>query len=315
MQLHRALPRRPGPPLALTIGNFDGVHTGHRAMAARLAAAARARGLDTGVMVFEPHPREFFAPATAPARLTPLRDKAEALAALGIDHLFVCRFDAHFAARTPEAFVRDLLVERLGVRWLLVGDDFRFGARRAGDVALLRAMAPAAGFEVDAMGTVLDTRGQRASSTAVRTALAAGDLDTAARLIGRPYAITGRVIGGDRIGRTLGFPTANIKLDLPRPALAGIFAVEVHGAAPHPVAGAASLGTRPTVTDAGRPSLEVFLLDFSGDLYRRRLRVDFLARLRDEEKYPDLPTLRAAIDRDVAATRAFFAARAATAPA
>jgi riboflavin kinase/FMN adenylyltransferase len=309
MQLHRSLPRRAVAPLALTIGNFDGVHLGHRAMVERLRAVARARGLPTAVMVFEPHPREFFAPATAPARLTSLRDKAEALAALGVDHLFVCRFDARFAAQPPEAFVHDVLVARLGVRWLLVGDDFRFGAKRTGDATLLRTLAPQTGFEVDAMPTVTEA-GVRASSTAVREALARGDLDAAARLMGRPYAISGRVVGGDRIGRTLGFPTANVQLKLGRPGLAGIFAVEVHGAAAQPVVGAASLGVRPTVTDANRPTLEVFLLDFDGDLYRRRLRVDFVHRLRDEERYPNLEALRAAIDRDVAATRAFFAARA-----
>lgn len=310
MRLFRGIPARSDHPVALTIGNFDGVHLGHQAMVERLLAAARARGLPAAVMTFEPHPREFFAPDQAPARLTALRDKAERLRALGIDRLYVCRFDAAFSSQAPQAFVRDILMHRLGVRWLLVGDDFRFGAKRAGDLALLQRMAGDAGMTVEAMHTVL-VGGRRASSTAVREALAGGDLADAAGLLGRPYGITGRVVGGDRIGRELGFPTANVRMRLNRPPLFGIYAVEVHGVAARPWPGAASLGVRPTVTDANRPTLEVFLLDFHGDVYGRRVRVDFLHKLRDEARYDTLEALKHQIARDVDDTRAFFRARAA----
>ena len=305
MRLYRGVPPRADTPVALTIGNFDGVHLGHEAMVARLREAARARALPSAVMTFEPHPREFFAPDQAPARLTPLRDKIERLAALGVDRVYACRFDRAFAAQPPEEFVERVLGRGLAVRWLLAGDDFRFGSRRAGDVALLRRMAPGLGMAVESMHTV-SVAGERASSTAVREALAAGRPDRAGTLLGRPFRIAGRVVGGDRIGRELGFPTANVHMRLNRPPLHGIYAVEVHGAAPGPVAGAASLGVRPTVTDAGRASLEVFLLDFHGDLYGRRVAVDFLHKLRDEEKYASLEALRAQIGRDVADTRAFF---------
>lgn len=305
MRIHRRLPPRASGAVALTIGNFDGVHRGHEAMVARLEAAARARGLPACVMTFEPHPREFFAPADAPPRLAPLREKLERFAALGVDEVFVCRFDAAFARQSPQDFVRDVLGQRLGVRWLLAGDDFRFGARRAGDTALLQALGPGWGMAVETMGTVA-VAGKRASSTAVREALAAGDMALAAELLGRPYAITGRVEGGERLGRELGFPTANVRMALNRPALGGIFCVRVHGAAPQPVMGAASLGVRPTVSDAGRMGLEVFLLDFRGELYGRRLRVEFLHKLRDEARYDSLDALRAAISRDVDHTRAFF---------
>lgn len=260
-------------------------------------------------MTFEPHPREFFTPAQAPARLTPLRDKVEQLAALGVDRVYVCRFSERFAGQAPEEFVRDVLVRRLGVRWLLVGDDFRFGARRAGDVALLQRLAPESGMEIDRMDTIL-VDGERASSTAVRDALAAGDLEIARRLLGRPYGITGRVVGGDKLGRQLGFPTANIHMTLNRPPLKGIFAVEAHGLGDLPVRGAASLGVRPTVSDTNRPTLEVFLFDFDRDIYGRRVRLDFLCKLRDEEKYPTLDLLKAQIARDVRATQDFFRSRA-----
>ncbi|MBI1395074.1 MAG: bifunctional riboflavin kinase/FAD synthetase [Betaproteobacteria bacterium] len=305
MRFFRGIPARADTPIALTIGNFDGVHLGHQAMVARLRAAARERGLPAAVMTFEPHPREFFAPTDAPARLTALRDKVEYLGDLGVDRVYVCRFDARFAGQSPGHFVRHVLVESLAVQWLLVGDDFRFGARRAGDLALLERLGPAAGMTVEGMHSV-EAHGIRVSSTAVRDALASGDLVRAERLLGRPYAITGRVVGGDRIGRELGFPTANVRMRLNRPPLLGIFAVEVSGVRDAPVQGAASLGVRPTVSDTGRATLEVFLLDFTGDLYGRRVRVDFLHKLRDEEKYPSLDALRSRIEQDVRDTRTYF---------
>ena len=305
MRLYRSIPQRADDAIALTIGNFDGVHLGHQAMVARLIAAARERGLPAAVMTFEPHPRELFTPDTAPVRLTPLRDKAEQLAALGIDRLYVCRFDRAFARQTAEDFVRDMLAARLGVRWLLVGDDFRFGAQRRGDLDLLEAMAPALGMQIEAMPSI-NVAGVRSSSTAIRTALAEGRIGDARQLLGRPYSITGRVVGGDRIGRDLGYPTANVHLAGRRMPLAGIFVVEVHGLGAAAIQGAASLGVRPTVSNANRCTLEVFLLDFVRNIYGWRVRVEFLHKLRDEEKYHTLGALKAQIGRDVAATREFF---------
>jgi len=293
-------------PVALTIGNFDGVHQGHQAMLARVVAAARARECLASVLTFEPHPRELFAPAAAPTRLTSLREKLELLGAYGVEHVHVQRFSRAFAALTPEEFVRRILVDALGARWVLVGDDFRFGARRAGDLAALRDAARAHGFEVEAMPSV-DLDDVRVSSSAVRDALARGDLSRARALLGRPYSISGRVVHGDKRGRELGFATANVQLKHNRPPLAGIFAVRVHGVADHARHGVASLGVRPTVTSDGRPTLEVHLFDFSGDLYRRHLRVDFIQKIRDEEKYPDLETLKAQIARDCDAARAVLA--------
>jgi riboflavin kinase/FMN adenylyltransferase len=304
MRVFRTIPARADTPIALTIGNFDGVHRGHRAMLERLQREASARGLPAAVMTFEPHPREFFAPDQAPARLSSLREKIEIIAALGIDRMYVCRFTFDFARTMPEAFVEDILVRGLGVRWLLVGDDFRFGARRGGDFALLQALAPRYGYEVHAMRSVI-VAGQRVSSTAVREALAAGDLGLANELLGRPYMISGRVVRGDRIGRTLGFPTANVRMHHNRPPLLGIFAVRVLGLGA-PVHGAASLGVRPTVDDRGVPVLEVHLLDFSGYIYGRHVQVEFLHRLREERKYPDLDSLRRQIAIDVDETRRYF---------
>ena len=289
-------------PVALTIGNFDGVHNGHQAMLARLVAAARTRGVPATVLTFEPHPREFFAPQSAPTRLTNVREKLELLAAHGVDRVHVQRFSAAFAALSPEAFVERILVGALGARWVLVGDDFRFGAKRAGDFAFLADAARRHGFELEAMPTVSDG-GVRVSSSAVREALARGELARAHALLGRAYSISGRVVHGEKLGRALGFATANVQLKHNRPPLGGIFAVRVHGIGASPRPGVASLGVRPTVHAAGKPVLEVHLFDFTGDLYGAHLRVEFLAKLRDEEKYADLDTLKAQIARDCVAAR------------
>jgi riboflavin kinase/FMN adenylyltransferase len=295
-------------PHAVTIGNFDGLHRGHQAMLARLKEAAGKRGLPSCVLTFEPHPREFFAPAQAPARLSSLREKSELIEAAGIDRLHVCRFNQSFSSLSPAEFIERVLVNTLGTRWLLVGDDFRFGARRAGDFALLKEAGARLGFEVESLPTI-SVEGKRASSTAVREALAAGDMQHARELLGRPYSISGHVMHGNKLGRQIGFPTANIQLQHNRPPLSGIFAVEIHGLDGAPLQGVASLGTRPTVHENGNPTLEVFIFDFCDDLYGRRLRVDFLKKLRDEEKYPDLELLIAQINRDVDNARAYFAAR------
>ena len=309
MRIVRSVPAAADTSIALTIGNFDGVHLGHQTMLARLNEIARARGLPPCAMTFEPHPREFFAPDQAPARLTSLREKLELLEAQGVEMTYVCRFGYRFAQTSAEDFVERMLVRGLGVRHVLIGDDFRFGARRAGDFALLKQHAPRLGYTVEAMSSVM-LDGERVSSTAVRDALAAGQLARAARLLGRSYSISGRVVQGDRLGRKLGFPTANVQMKHNRPPLAGIFAVEVAGIADTPLRAVASLGVRPTVKQAAQPVLEVYVLDFSGDLYGRHVRVDFLHKFRDEEKFADLAALTRRIASDVEDARTYFARRA-----
>jgi riboflavin kinase/FMN adenylyltransferase len=296
-------------PHALTIGNFDGVHLGHQAMLTRVAAEARARGLKSCALTFEPHPREFFAPDAAPARLTRLREKLELIAAAGIEHVHVARFDGCFAALTPERFVEEVLVKSLQARWLLVGRDFRYGVRRAGDYAALEAEGARHGFALEAMADVTQG-GERISSSAVRAALLAADFPRAERLLGRPYTLSGRVVHGAKLGRRLGFPTANLVLPQRAP-LAGVYVVEACGADANDgrrwLPGVASVGRRPTVNELAVPLLEVHLFDVAEELYGRHLRVRFVERLRDEEKYLDLYALRAAIARDVAMAKEFFA--------
>jgi riboflavin kinase/FMN adenylyltransferase len=296
---HGSLQRARGR-CALTIGNFDGVHRGHRALIDRMVAKAREAKLSACVLTFEPHPREFFAGEAAPARLTRLRDKLELLAQAGVEHVHVARFDARFAALPAERFVEHTLVRGLGMRWLLVGRDFRFGAHRAGDFATLEAAAARHGFVLEAMPDV-EFAGRRVSSSAVRAALNAGDLREAERLLGHPYTISGRVAHGSKLGRSLGFPTANIVLRRP-PPLTGIFVVQVDKLGP----GVASVGRRPTVNPVGIPLLEVHLFDRDEDLYGEHLRVRFLEKLRDEEKYDGLAALQAAIARDAKQAREFF---------
>jgi riboflavin kinase/FMN adenylyltransferase len=305
MLVLRHLSARPARPAALTIGNFDGVHLGHQAMIGCVTGVARERDLAACAMTFEPHPREFFAPDQAPTRLTSLREKLELFARLGLGAVLVSRFNYDFARIPAEEFVERILVRGLAVRWLLVGDDFRFGARRAGDFDLLARAGREHGFEVERMDTCA-VDGVRVSSTAVRQRLAAGDLHGAKRLLGRPYSISGRVVRGDRLGVELGFPTANVRLEHNRPPLMGIFVVEVLGLAAAPLPGVASLGVRPTVKAAGAPTLEAHLFDFDRDIYGRRVQVRFLHKLRDEEKFPDLATLTAAIARDVEEAKAYF---------
>jgi riboflavin kinase/FMN adenylyltransferase len=295
-----------GAPAALTIGNFDGVHRGHRALLGRVVEAARAGSLESCVLTFEPHPREFFAGPEAPARITRLRDKLERIAAVGIGRVHVARFDAAFAALPAGRFVEEVLVRGLGVRRLMVGRDFRFGARRAGDFALLEELGRRHGFGVEAMADVR-LEGERVSSSAVRAALQAGDFGRAARLLGHRYTMSGRVAHGAKLGRSLGFPTANIVLRR-SPPLAGIFVVEVEGeglAGTHRAV--ASVGRRPTVNPVPLPLLEVHLFDWEGELYGRHLRVAFLEKLRNEEKFGDLEALKSAIAHDARRAREHFA--------
>ena len=291
---------------ALTVGNFDGVHRGHQAMLARVVARARELGAASGVLTFEPQPREFFARERAGSRLTRLREKLHLLAAAGVDRAHVARFNARFSSLSAERFIEEVLVRGLGVAWLLVGRDFRFGAKRAGDYATLEAAAKRHGFELEAMPEVLHG-GERISSSGVREALIAGDFARAERLLGRRYTIAGRVAHGAKLGRSLGFATANIVLPR-RPPLAGVFVVEARGAADGAgwLRGVANIGLRPTVNTLARPLLEVHLFEELGELYGRRLEVQFLAKLRDEEKYADLALLREAIAGDVARAKEYF---------
>jgi riboflavin kinase/FMN adenylyltransferase len=313
MKVFRGLPNdRARAPCALTIGNFDGVHRGHQALLSHLTAAASRLGLEAAVMTFEPHPREYFAqragdPSKAPARIANLRDKLESLSGAGIDRVIVEHFNEHFAAMSPQEFTERVLVQGLHVKWLMVGDDFCYGARRAGNVAMLTEAGKEFGFHVETLPTVMHGD-QRISSSAVRATLAAGDFDATRELLGHPYSISGHVIHGAKLGRTLGFPTLNLRV-MHRPALSGIFVVQVHGLGDQPLQGVASLGVRPTVEDAGRMLLEVHLFDYDQAAYGKLVRVEFLTKLRDEEKYIDLPTLTAAIDRDAEQARAFFDAR------
>jgi riboflavin kinase/FMN adenylyltransferase len=306
MRVFRGIPARADTPIALTIGNFDGVHLGHRAMIARLSEVARPRGLPGAVMTFEPQPQEFFAPDQAPARLTSLREKLELLRQCEVARVYVCRFGYAFAQSTADEFVAHVLRDGLAVKWLLVGDDFRFGARRAGDLAHLKSMAPQAGFDVEAMASVV-VAGARVSSTAIRACLEKGDLDGARRLLGRRYAISGRVVDGDKLGATIGYPTANVQLKRLKAPLSGIFVVEVEGLGPAPLPGVASLGVRPTVKERGRPTLEVHLFDFDERIYGKRITVHFLQKLREEQKFTDLDALVAQMRRDAAAARDYFA--------
>jgi riboflavin kinase/FMN adenylyltransferase len=309
MRVSHGIPVQAEAPVALTIGNFDGVHLGHQAMLARLKDAAARLDLATCVMIFEPHPREFFAPDKAPTRLTSLREKLELLAASGMRRVQICRFNFDFAKIQAEDFIVRILEHGLAARWILVGDDFRFGARRAGDFAMLKAFSDSCGFEVEEMpGYIVD--GMRVSSTAVREALADGDLGLVQRLLGRSYSISGRVVSGDKLGKKIGFPTANIQLKHNRPPLSGIFAVEVEGHpstfSPSPMQGVASLGVRPTIHEHGMPVLEVHLFDFNREIYGEHLRVHFLHKLRDEAKYPDLMSLTKQIGQDVSDAMNFF---------
>lgn len=279
------------------IGAFDGLHSGHRALVRHAVARARARalGVECVVVTFEPLPREFFSKDHPPPRLTPARAKVEGLLELGADRVGLLRFDAKLSAMSAEDFVRTLLVGRLAAREVWIGPEFRFGHRRSGDVALLQAMGSELGFSADAIAPV-EVHGERVSSTRIREALKGGDFTTTTRLLGRPYAIGGRVVRGKQLGRTLGFPTANLRFPK-TPALSGIYATWVHGVGDTPWPSVSSFGTRPTV-DGVEPLLEAHLFDFAGDLYGRHIEVEFVAKLRDELKFPDLPSLTEQMHRD-----------------
>ncbi|HEX6929724.1 MAG TPA: bifunctional riboflavin kinase/FAD synthetase [Gammaproteobacteria bacterium] len=282
---------------AVTIGNFDGVHVGHQAILSELRKQALMRGVPPVVVTFEPTPQEYFAPETAPARLTGFREKYEMLDYHGMARMLVLRFDAGLAALSADRFIREILVDGLGVEYLVIGDDFRFGKGRAGDFALLVAAGGKYGFEVAATPTQT-VNGERVSSTRVRQALANGDLALARELLGRMYRMSGKVTRGDRIGRQLGFPTANLRRPYGKLPVNGIFLVRVYGIDGEPLYGVASAGTRPAV-NGKRDQVEVYLFDFDRDIYGRHIEIEFLEKLREEEMFPDLDSLREQIRLDV----------------
>ena len=309
---------------ALTIGNFDGVHRGHQAMLALLNNEARHRGVPSCVMTFEPHPRDYFAeqmqqPDLAPARIATTRDKLAELAACGVDHCVLLPFDARLASMAPKAFIDDILVRGLGVRYVLVGDDFRFGAKRAGDYTMLDAAGQQHGFDVARMNSY-EVHGLRVSSSAVREALGEGRLQDVAALLGRPYSISGHVVHGRKLGRELGFRTLNLRFSHWKPAACGIFVVQVHGLGDAPLLGVANMGVRPSLdpndVNGGRVLLETHVLDWPADLssrlpdgeaYGKIIRVDLLHKLHDELKYDGLDALTEGIARDCDAARDWFA--------
>jgi riboflavin kinase/FMN adenylyltransferase len=283
------------------VGNYDGVHLGHQQMIGALKARAAQLRAAATVLVFEPSSKEFIDPEGAPPRLTRWREKFLALAALGVDRLVTLRFDECMRAMTPRCFVDELIVGKLGTRYMVVGDDFRYGSNAGGTIDSLRTAGQAHGFGVDQMAPfVVD--GVRVSSTAVRERLELGDFVGAARLLGRPYRMLGRVVQGRRLGRTLGFPTANLRLMRRKPPLWGILAVWVHGIDSRPLPGVASLGTRPTVNGT-EPLLEAHVFDFSGDLYGRQLEIEFVAKLRDEVKFDSLEAMTVQMQIDAARAR------------
>ena len=290
----------------VAIGNFDGLHLGHQAILDVLRYASREEGLPAAVLTYEPHPREYFAPQAAPARLMRLRDKAEALAALGLDELRVLRFDAALSQWNGMTFIERVLLRAMGAKRVVIGEGFRFGRERGGDVSLLRDAGATHGFRVDEVPPVA-VGGPPVSSTRVREALTAGRLEEATALLGHEYRISGRVVAGARLGRRLGFPTANIRLHRRKSPVAGIFAVRVSGLAFERRPAVASVGTRPAVGGT-EWLLEVHLFDFDRDLYRQRLDVDFVARLRDEVAYDNLDAMTEQMHRDAARARELLAA-------
>ena len=295
MQVFRHLPVTPSEPLALAIGNFDGIHLGHQALLHKLCEYAAAKKLTPAVMTFEPHPREFFTPLNAPARLSNLREKLEYFQHIGIKKVFVCAFNKPFAAINAQDFL-SILREKLNANTILVGEDFKFGAKRAGAVDDFKTND----FNLIPMPSV-DFNSERVSSTRVRDALFSGNLTLAAQLLGRHYSVSGKVVHGAKRGRELGFPTANIHMRHERPALTGVYAVKLDG-----LNSVANLGVRPTIAGVPKLLLEVHILDFNGDLYGRHVHVDFLHKIREEMKFDSLDALKAQIVADIIVARQYF---------
>jgi riboflavin kinase/FMN adenylyltransferase len=312
-RIYRTLPRFDTQrSSAVTIGNFDGVHRGHQAILARVREHAQGGGLAATVMTFEPHPRAYFArrgqrPELIPTQISSLRDKIAALMRQQPTQVVLERFNRALADMSAEAFIEHLLVKGLNTRWLLVGEDFRYGHKRSGDVDLLRRAGRQYGFEVETVADVADEHGHRISSSEVRTALAVGNLARAEHLLGYRYRISGHVIHGQKLGRSIGYPTLNLRVPAQCAARSGVYVVRAHGLAPDPIQGVASLGVRPTVSHGGRLLLETHLLDSNVNAYGKLTCIEFLDYLREEEKFPDLPTMIAAIDQDVQNARDYFA--------
>lgn len=300
--LHNLQPKHRG--CVATIGNFDGVHLGHQAVLGQLAEKSDELCLPATVITFEPQPQEYFAPEKAPSRLTKFREKLQALRRFSVNQLLSLSFNRRLAGMGADEFIQRILVDGLGVRYLVVGDDFRFGHGRRGDFAALQAAGEQHGFEVVHMHT-FEVDGKRVSSTRIREAMSSGDMQSATRLLGRDYRMSGRVAHGEKLGRELGFPTANIHLHRKVSPLQGIFVVEVFGITGEPLQGVASIGTRPTV-DGKRVILEVFIFDFDKEIYGEYLQVSFLHKLRDELRFDSLEELKVHIQQDVDAAQAFF---------
>jgi riboflavin kinase/FMN adenylyltransferase len=296
VKIFRHLPIHAQAKAALTIGNFDGLHLGHQALLNTLMITAKQHALTPAVMTFEPHPREFFMPDNAPARLSSLREKLEYFEEAGVKQVFLCRFNQAFAAMTAEYFMQNVLRNALNANTILVGGDFCFGAKRKGTVQHLKNN----GFDLIDFPPV-EMYGERVSSTLVRNALAKGDLSLATNLLGRPYGVSGKVIHGAKRGRQLGFPTANVHMRHERPALTGVYAVKLDG-----LAAVANLGVRPTIADIPKLMLEVHVLDFNDDLYDQHVHVQFLHKIRDEMKFDGLDALKAQIANDVVKAKDYF---------
>jgi len=299
MQIFRHIPATLQAPCVLAIGNFDGIHLGHQMLLQKLVQTAQERGLSSAVMTFEPHPRELFTPEKAPARLCSLREKLEYFSSAGVERVYVCAFNRRFAKVTVNDFMQRILQQSLNAQVILVGEDFRFGAQRAGSIQDFMQ----AGFHLMKLPQV-DLNGGRVSSTRVRSALANGELDEAAMLLGRPYSISGKVVHGAQLGRKLGFPTANVHMRHERPALTGVYAVKLDG-----LNAVANLGVRPTIAGVPKLSLEVHVLDFNGNLYDKHVHVEFFHKIRDEMKFDGLDALKARIAKDVEVARSFFISR------
>ncbi len=291
-------------PSVVSIGNFDGVHLGHVRLISKLRERAQEIGVSATVMTFEPHPHEFFSPDNAPPRLLRWRDKIEKLEQAGVDQVFSLRFNRELAQTSAEDFVKRYLVDGLGIRHVVIGDDFRFGRKRTGDIHLLRKLGEQWGFDLSAVETC-EIQGERVSSSRIRDALRVDDIDRAARLLGHPYRISGRVAHGDKRGRTIGFPTANIILRHDNVPVWGVYAVMVHSQGRPPWPGVANMGTRPTV-GGERVFLESHLLDFSGSLYGERIEVEFQSKLRSERRFASFEALKVQITHDSESARAWF---------
>lgn len=293
-------------PCALTIGNFDGLHYGHQLVIEKLSSEASQRGLPTTVMLFEPQPVEYFAGDQAPPRLYRCREKLATIRHLPVDRVVMLTFNARLAGLEAEEFVKEILIDRMNVKYLLVGDDFRFGRQRRGDLQLLQKLAGVYGYELGHLKSVIQS-GHRVSSTMVRQHLTAGEFKEAEKLLGRPYRMTGKVVHGNKLGRDLGFPTINLPVDRFHSPVKGVFAVRVYGIEDdRALNGVASLGSRPTV-DGKHCLLEVHLFDWSGDCYGKRVEVEFVQHLRDEEKYESMEAMRQQIARDAAQARKILA--------